>query len=215
VKEQMIAWWGPILHEYYAGTEGNGITVIDSAAWLAHKGSVGRPATGEVHICDEDGKELPAGETGVVYFGGGDDFAYHNDPDKTARAHHAKGWTTLGDVGHVDDEGYLYLTDRLAHTIISGGVNIYPQEIENLLVMHPTVLDAAVFGIPYEELGEQVHAVVQPVSGGEASAEELLGYCRDHLSHVKCPRSLDFSEDLPRQANGKLYKRLLKEPYWR
>ena len=215
VKEQMIAWWGPILHEYYAGTEGNGITVIDSAAWLAHKGSVGQPATGEVHICDEDGMELPAGETGVVYFGGGDDFAYHNDPDKTASAHHAKGWTTLGDVGHVDGDGYLYITDSLANTIISGGVNIYPQEIENLLVMHPTVLDAAVFGIPHEELGEQVHAVVQPVSGAEASAAELLGYCRDHLSHVKCPRSLDFSEELPRQANGKLYKRLLKEPYWR
>ncbi len=215
VKEQMIDWWGPILHEYYAGTEGNGITVIDSAAWLEHKGSVGRSAAGEVHICDEDGNELSAGETGVVYFGGGNDFAYHNDPEKTARAHHAEGWTTLGDVGHVDDEGYLYLTDRLAHTIISGGVNIYPQEVENLLVTHPSVLDAAVFGIPHAELGEQVHAVVQLVSGATASKAELLAFCRDHLSHVKCPHSLDFSKELPRQPNGKLYKRLLKEPYWR
>ena len=217
IKEQMIAWWGPILREYYAGTEGNGITVIDSAAWLAHKGSVGRPLFGAIHICDEDGEDVAAGETGTVYFADGQEFAYHNDPAKTAALCNRHGWTTLGDVGHVDDEGFLYLTDRKAHMIISGGVNIYPQEVGNLLVTHPKVLDAAVFGIPHGDLGEQVHATIQTTTGVAASdalEAELLAFCRDRLSHVKCPRSLDFHAALPRQANGELYKRLLRDEYW-
>lgn len=217
IKERMIEWWGPILREYYAGTEGNGITVIDSANWLEHKGSVGQPLLGQIHICDDAGEEVPVGETGTVYFADGQDFAYHNDPDKTAASRNRQGWTTLGDVGHVDSENFLYLTDRKAHMIISGGVNIYPQEVENLLVTHPKVLDAAVFGIPHGDLGEQVHAAIQPATGLDGSdglEAELLAFCRERLSHVKSPRSLDFHGQLPRQANGKLYKRLLREKYW-
>jgi acyl-CoA synthetase (AMP-forming)/AMP-acid ligase II len=218
IKHRMIDWWGPILREYYAGTEGNGITVIDSEDWLDHPGSVGRPLLGSIHICNEDGDEVAIGETGTVYFADGNDFAYHNDPGKTAASRNRHGWTTLGDVGHVDEEGFLYLTDRKAHMIISGGVNVYPQEVENLLITHPKVLDAAVFGIPHGDLGEQVHAAIQLVPGNEESEvleAELLGFCRDRLSHVKCPRSLDFHAELPRQANGKLYKRLLREEYRR
>ncbi len=217
VKEQMIAWWGPIIREYYAGTEGNGITVIDSEQWLAHKGSVGRALLGQVRICGEDGEELPAGEVGTIHFSDGNDFAYHNDPDKTAASRNRHGWTTLGDVGYVDEDGFLYLTDRKAHMIISGGVNIYPQEVENLLITHPKVLDAAVFGIPHPDLGEQVHAAVQPAADASMDVsleDELLDFCRANLSHVKCPRSLELMADLPRQANGKLYKQKLKDRYW-
>ena len=213
----MIDWWGPVLHEYYAGTEGNGFCAIDSEQWLAHKGSVGRPLTGELHILDEEGNELPPGEVGTVYFGGGGSFEYHNDPEKTAASRSPQGYTTLGDVGYVDEEGYLYLTDRKAHMIISGGVNIYPQEAENVLVTHPKVADAAVIGVPNEEFGEEVKAVVQPLEGVEGTPElerELLEYCRAHLSHVKCPRSVDFEDELPRHPTGKLYKRLLKDRYW-
>ncbi len=217
VKEQMIEWWGPIIREYYAGTEGNGITVIDSQDWLAHKGSVGKALLGQVRICGEDGEELPAGEVGTIHFSDGNDFAYYNDPEKTAASRNRHGWTTLGDVGYVDAEGYLYLTDRKAHMIISGGVNIYPQEVENLLVGHPQVLDAAVFGIPHPDLGEQVHAAVQPIADATMKRDledELLAFCRDNLSHVKCPKSLELIADMPRQANGKLYKQKLKARYW-
>lgn len=218
VKEQMIEWWGPVLHEYYAGTEGNGFCAIDSAQWLAHKGSVGRALTGEIHILDDAGRELPPGETGTVYFGGGARFEYHNAPEKTEASRSPQGWTTLGDVGRLDDEGYLYLTDRKAYMIITGGVNVYPQEAENLLVTHPRVQDAAVIGVPDEEFGEQVKAVVQPLDMAEAGPElarELLDYCRARLSHVKCPRSVDFEAELPRHPTGKLYKRLLKDRYWK
>ncbi len=217
VKEQMIAWWGPVIMEYYAGTEGNGFCAIDSQEWLGHKGAVGRALLGTIRILDDAGAELPPGEPGIVYFEGGPSFEYHKDPDKTAGSRTKDGWSTLGDIGYVDAEGYLYLTDRKANMIISGGVNIYPQEAENLLTTHPKVHDVAVFGVPNEEFGEEVKAVVQPVDMGEAGpalAEELIAFCRQHLSPIKCPRSIDFEADLPRHPTGKLYKRLLKDRYW-
>jgi len=217
VKEQMIEWWGPVLHEYYAGTEGNGFTAISSDEWLTHRGSVGRALVGTVHILDDDGQLLPPGEPGTVYFEGGGVFEYHNDPEKTAESRNERGWSTLGDVGYVDEDGYLYLTDRKAYMIISGGVNIYPQEVENLLVTHPKVMDAAVLGVPNEEMGEEVKAVVQLVDPEEADpglARELIEYCRTSLASYKCPRSVDFEAELPRHPTGKLYKRLLHDRYW-
>ncbi len=217
IKEEMIEWWGPILYEYYAGTEGNGFVQLNSREWLAHKGSVGRPLNCEIHICDDEGRELPAGEPGTIYFAGGGQFEYYKDAEKTAGSRHPEGWTTLGDVGYLDDDGYLYLTDRKHFMIISGGVNIYPQEAENVLITHPAVMDVAVFGVPNEEFGEEVKAVVQPRTMAEAGPElalELLEYCRGRLSHIKCPRSIDFRAELPRHPTGKLYKRLLKDEYW-
>ena len=217
IKEQMIDWWGPILWEYYAGTEGNGMTMVHSADWLAHKGTVGRAVVGKLRIVGDDDAELPIGEAGTIFFSDGKPFQYHNDAKKTAESRNDKGWTTLGDVGYVDAEGYLYLTDRKAYMIISGGVNIYPQEAENVLITHPKVTDVAVFGVPNEEFGEEVKAVVQPKDMAEAGpelAEELMAFCRAHLSHVKCPRSVDFAEELPRHPTGKLYKRLLRDKYW-
>ncbi len=217
VKEEMIRWWGPVLFEYYAGTEGNGFTAITSQEWLTHKGSVGKALLGEIHITDDEGNELPAGEAGDIYFAGGGSFEYHNDPDKTAKSRNDKGWSTLGDIGYVDEEGYLYLTDRKAHMIISGGVNIYPQEAENVLVTHPRVADAAVIGVPNPDFGEEVKAVVQPLDMSEAGPElerELIAFCRARLADVKCPRSIDFEAELPRHPTGKLYKRLLKDRYW-
>jgi long-chain acyl-CoA synthetase len=217
IKKAMIDWWGPILDEYYGGSEGNGITSLSSAEWLSHPGSVGRAMIGEVKICSDDGDELPTGNIGGVYFAGGPVFEYHNDPEKTASTRTPSGWSTIGDMGYVDDEGYLYLTDRKAFVIISGGVNIYPQEAENLLVTHPSVLDAAVFGVPNEEFGEEVKAVVQTTTAMSESpelAEELIAFCRAQLSSVKCPRTVDFIDVMPREANGKLYKRRLRDPYW-
>ena len=217
VKEAMIAWWGPIINEYYAGTEGNGFTHINSAEWLLKKGSVGRSLTAELKICGEDGEPLPPRTEGGVYFAGGGVFEYHNAPEKTAESRNQHGWTTLGDVGWVDEDGYLFLTDRKSFMIISGGVNIYPQEIENLLITHPKVADVAVVGAPHEEMGEQVVAVVQPVDWNEAGddlAAELSAFARANLSHVKAPRRIDFMAELPRHATGKLYKRLLRDAYW-
>jgi acyl-CoA synthetase (AMP-forming)/AMP-acid ligase II len=219
VKRRIIEWWGPILFEYYAGTEGNGFCSITSEEWLEHPGSVGRPLLGEVHICDDDGAELPSGEAGTIFFGGSTSFEYHNDPAKTASSRHPQhpDWSTLGDVGYVDDDGWLFLTDRKAYMIISGGVNIYPQEAENVLALHPKVADVAVLGVPDDEMGEAVKAVVQPAvwsEAGPALEEELIAYCRDHLAHYKCPRSVDFDDALPRHPTGKLYKRLLKDRYW-
>ncbi len=219
IKRAMIDWWGPILREYYAGTEGNGFTFISSEEWLTHQGSVGKPLNAIIHICGEDGEEVPVGEEGVVYFESDSQFSYHNDPVKTAESRHPKHptWSMLGDVGKVDAEGYLYLTDRKSFMIISGGVNIYPQEIENLLVAHPKVADAAVIGAPDDDMGERVVAVVQPLDmaeAGEALAEELKAYLRPSLSGVKMPKQIDFREELPRHATGKLYKRLLRDEYW-
>lgn len=217
IKEQMIEWWGPILHEYYAGTEGNGFTAIDSEQWLTHKGSVGPALASTLHILDENGEPLPVGKPGAIFFEGGGQFEYHNDPDKTADSHNPLGWSTLGDIGYLDEDGFLYLTDRKAHMIISGGVNIYPQEAENILITHPAVTDVAVIGVPNEDFGEEVKAVVQPTDMSAAGPEleqELLAFCRSQLSALKCPRSVDFAEELPRHATGKLYKRLLKDRYW-
>jgi long-chain acyl-CoA synthetase len=219
VKEQMIAWWGPILYEYYSATEGIGATVITSAEWLAHKGSVGRALAGTIHILDDDGRELPVGEAGRIFFESptGGAFAYYKDADKTARARTARGWATVGDVGYLDADGYLYLTDRKDFMIVSGGVNIYPQEIENVLVTHPRVADVAVFGVPNDEMGEEVKAVVQPLDMADAGpelADELQTFCRSQLARYKCPRTIDFVAALPRAPTGKLYKRLLREPYW-
>ena len=221
VKEQMIEWWGPVLHEYYAGTEGNGFVYCNSEGWLAHKGTVGQAIGSEVHIVGDDGEEVPVGGEGTVYFGNSTlqaAFEYHNDPKKTSSSYLANGWSTLGDIGRIDEDGFLYLTDRKANMIISGGVNIYPQETENVLTMHPKVQDVAVFGVPNEDFGEEVKAVVQPIdmaSAGTALESELIAYCRENLADVKCPRSIDFREELPRHPTGKLYKRLLKEEYWK
>ncbi len=217
----MIEWWGPVVHEYYAGTEGNGFVYCNSEDWLAHEGTVGKALVGTIHIVDEQGADLPAGEPGTVYFEGeaAATFEYHNDPDKTAESRdpRGRGWSTLGDVGYLDDDGFLYLTDRKAYMIISGGVNIYPQEAENILAMHPKVFDVAVFGVPNDDFGEEVKAVVQPAEGVDPSDDlerELIAYCREHLADVKCPRSIDFRAELPRHPTGKLYKRLLKDEYW-
>ena len=219
VKRKMIEWWGPIVHEYYAGTEGSGFCYVGSADWLAHPGTVGKSMLGAVHICNERGEELPVGEDGTIYFESANQFEYHNDPKKTAESRHPDhpSWSTLGDVGRLDEEGYLYLTDRKAFMIISGGVNIYPQEAENLLIGHPKVADVAVIGVPNEEFGEEVKAVVQPADwrdAGPVLAEELIAYCRAHLSPIKCPRSVDFDPELPRHPTGKLYKRLIRDRYW-
>ena len=216
VKRAMIAWWGPVLFEYYAGSEGNGMTAINSAEWLDRPGSVGRAMHGIVHVCGEDGEELPVGETGLVYFESPTPFAYHNDPEKTRASHNAKGWSTLGDVGRLDAEGYLYLTDRKSYMIISGGVNIYPREIEDRIIVHPQVDDVAVIGVADDDMGERVVAVVQPapgVAGDDALAGELEAWCRAELAGYKVPRSFDFRDSLPRHATGKLYKRLLVDEY--
>jgi fatty-acyl-CoA synthase len=220
VKRQMIEWWGPILYEYYAGTEASGSTFITSEDWLEHPGSVGRAALGVLHICDEDGDELPIGETGLVYFEReAPTFEYHNDPAKTASARHPKhaNWNALGDVGYLDADGYLYLTDRKAFMIISGGVNIYPQAIEDALITHPKVADVAVFGIPDPEMGEAVKAVIEPAPGQAPSddlAAELMAYARERVAHYMAPRSIDFIEEMPRLPTGKLYKRVLRDAYW-
>ncbi|MEM1036390.1 MAG: AMP-binding protein [Pseudomonadota bacterium] len=219
VKEQMIEWWGPVIEEYYAGSEGNGMTWANTEQWLAHKGTVGMPIFGELHICDEAGDEVPVGTEGQIYFGGTFTPNYHNDEEKTKGALNPKNpdWSSLGDVGKVDEDGFLYLTDRKAFMIISGGVNIYPQEAENALITHPAVADVAVIGVPNEEFGEEVKAVVQPmegIEGTDALAEELLKYCRSQLAKIKCPKSVDFDPALPRHPTGKLYKRLVRDRYW-
>ncbi|MEV4420350.1 acyl-CoA synthetase [Patulibacter sp. NPDC049589] len=219
VKRQIIDWWGPIVHEYYASTEACGLTWVTSEQWLAHPGTVGKAAIGVPHVLGDDGTELGPGEIGTIHFSDGPPFEYHNDPAKTAEAHDARGWATCGDIGRIDEDGFLYLTDRKSFTIISGGVNVYPQEAEDVLISDPAVLDAAVFGIPHADLGEQVHAVVQlvsPVGPGEhqdAERTRLLALCRSRLADVKCPRSLDFRAELPRHDTGKLYKRLLVDEY--
>jgi acyl-CoA synthetase (AMP-forming)/AMP-acid ligase II len=214
----MIDWWGPILIEYYAGSEGIGATFCTSAQWLAHRGSVGRAVVGTVKIVDEHDRVLPPGGIGTVYFADTLPFEYHNDPEKTRSVFNRRGWSTLGDVGYLDSDGYLYLTDRKAYMIITGGVNVYPQETEDVLIAHPDVADAAVLGVPDEEMGEQVKAVIQPHDmsrAGPALAAELIAFCRQRLSPIKCPRSVDFEAELPRTPTGKLMKRLLRDRYWR
>ena len=218
VKEAMIAWWGPIIEEYYAGSEGNGMTFIGSNDWLAHKGSVGKAVLGTPHIMAEDNEtELPPRSEGTIYFESETVFEYHGDTEKTASARNSRGWSTLGDVGWIDEEGYVYLTDRKSFMIISGGVNIYPQEIENHLVTHPRVQDVAVIGGPHDEMGEEVIAVIQPIDMAEAGdtlRDDIIAYARTKLSGVKIPRRIDFMAALPRHDTGKLYKRLLRDQYW-
>ena len=215
IKQRMIDWWGPIIEEYYGGTEDNGLTYIRSEEWLSHPGSVGKAAFGTIHIIGENGDELPPGEIGGIYFDGSA-FEYHKDADKTASAYLADGKSTLGDIGYVDAEGYLYLVDRKDYLIISGGVNIYPQEVEDRLILHRAVADVAVFGVPHPEYGEAVKAVVEPAEGSDGNAaleHELIDYCRLHLARFKCPRSIDFDASLPREPTGKLYKRKLIARY--
>lgn len=218
VKEQMIAWWGPIIHEYYGATEGLGFTACNTEEWLAHRGTVGRVLLGDIHIFDEQMQPVPKGESGEIWFRTASPFVYFNDPERTALTRSPDGtMTTVGDMGYLDAEGFLYLTDRSTFMIISGGMNIYPQECENLLITHPKVADAAVFGIPNADLGEEVKAVVQPLPGVAHAPElaaELIAFCREHLAHIKCPRSIDFTEQLPRLPTGKLYKRHLRDAYW-
>ncbi|MGH8764363.1 MAG: AMP-binding protein [Burkholderiales bacterium] len=218
VKEEMIAWWGPIIHEYYGATEGLGFTACDSAEWLAHRGSVGRVLLGDLHILDAEMKPCAKGTPGEIWFKTATPFEYFNDPAKTASARSEDGtMSTVGDVGYVDDDGFLYLTDRSTFMIISGGVNIYPQECENLLITHPKVADAAVFGVPNEDLGEEVKAVVQPMPGvapGPEFERELMEFCGKQLARQKCPRSIDFTDALPRLPTGKLYKKALRDRYW-
>ncbi|QFI62514.1 acyl-CoA synthetase [Qipengyuania flava] len=216
IKREMIEWWGPIINEYYAGSEGIGMTLIKAEDWLTHPGSVGKAIHGTLHVCDAEGEELPAGQDGLLFFENDQIPTYHNDPEKTREAMHPKGWMTLGDIGHVDEDGFLYLTDRKSHMIISGGVNIYPQEIENLLVTHDKVMDAAVIGAPCPDFGEKVVAVVQPMNmaeAGDALEAELRDFLAPSLAKIKMPKLFDFRPQLPREANGKLYKRELRDEY--
>jgi long-chain acyl-CoA synthetase len=218
VKEQMIEWWGPLVHEYYGATESFGLAACNTPEWLAHKGTVGRMVYGSVQVLDDQMKPCPTGTPGTLWFKSPTPFEYFKDSDKTAKAHSSDGsLCTVGDVGYLDEDGYLYLTDLTTFMIISGGVNIYPQECENLLVTHPKVEDAAVFGVPNDDLGEEVKAVVQLVPGiapGPEIADELIAFCAKHLARQKCPHSIDFEAQLPRVPTGKLYKLLLRERYW-
>jgi long-chain acyl-CoA synthetase len=218
VKDEMIAWWGPIIHEYYGATEGLGFTSCDSHEWLAHRGTVGKVLLGDLHIFDDRMQPAPKGQPGEIWFKTATPFVYFNDPARTALTRSPDGtMTTVGDMGYLDDDGFLYLTDRSTFMIISGGVNIYPQECENLLVTHPKVADAAVFGVPNADLGEEVKAVVQTmpdVAHTPELAAELIDFCRSHLAHPKCPRSVDFSDQLPRLPTGKLYTRRLRDAFW-
>lgn len=218
VKEQIINWWGPVLWEFYSGSERNGIFMISSQEWLQHKGSVGKCVDAKVHIVnDETNEELPTGEVGTIYCSQGPSFEYHGDVDKTRSITIRDGWTTIGDVGYLDKDGYLYLTDRKSYMIITGGVNVYPQETEDCLIQHPKVADVAVFGIPHAEMGEEVKAVVQLANHADVSSEmekELISWCKARISSIKCPRSIDFEAELPREETGKLKKRLIKDRYW-
>lgn len=218
VKRRIIEWWGPVVTEYYGGSEAIGLTAIGSYEALSRPGSVGRATLGVVHIVSPDGEDLPPGQQGLICFSGAPRFEYHNDPAKTAAAYDEKGRASYGDIGHVDADGYLYLSGRRTDLILSGGVNIYPQEVEILLTGHPGVRDVAVIGVPNEEFGQEVKAVVElddPRAASPELGQALIDYCRAHLSHLKCPRSVDFVARLPRHENGKLYKRLLMEQYAR
>ena len=219
IKIMIIEWWGNIIHEFYAGSEANGFVACYSDEWLAHEGTVGKPRVGTPHICDENGKELPSGSEGTIWFESDVEFTYHNDSKKTLESKHPQNpkWSTLGDIGRLDKDNFLYLTDRKAFMIISGGINIYPQEAENLIITHPKVYDCAVIGVPNDEFGEEVKAIVQPVNWKDTGPDfelEIINFCKKNLSSIKCPRTVDFERELPRHPTGKLYKRLLKDRYW-
>jgi long-chain acyl-CoA synthetase len=216
VKRRMIEWWGPVIFEYWSSTEGAGATFVTSEESLAKPGTVGRATRAPIHILDDEGNERAPGQVGQIWAEGPATFEYHRDPTKTAESRNDKGWVTVGDVGYLDEDGYLFLTDRSSYMIISGGVNIYPQETENVLALHPKVFDVAVIGVPDDDLGEVVKAVVQPADWeevGPALERELIVFCEEHLSRFKCPRSIDFEKELPRLETGKLYKRLLRDRY--
>jgi long-chain acyl-CoA synthetase len=216
VKRQMLEWWGPIIHEYYSGSEGAGFCAVGPEEWLQRPGTVGKSLMGVPHIVGEDGQELPVGEVGQIWFEGAMTFEYHGDPEKTASVFDQHGWATLGDVGYLDEDGYLYLTDRVSHMIISGGVNIYPQEIEDALILHPGVADAAVIGVPDADMGESVMAVIQPADPDvdeAALTQELEAFCRERIAGFKCPRSYRFTDQLPRLPTGKLLKRKLRDEF--
>jgi fatty-acyl-CoA synthase/long-chain acyl-CoA synthetase len=219
VKYDMLDWWGPIIYEYYGGTESNGICTCTPQEWLSHPGTVGRALLGEPVILDDDGNECPPGVPGTIWFRNGYQFEYFNDPEKTAASRDSTGnMSKIGDIGYLDEDGFVFLTDRHAFVIISGGVNIYPQESEDLLQTNPKVLDAAVFGVPDEDFGEAVKAVVQPVDPATAGPEleqELIAFCRANLAAFKCPRSVDFTDAMPRLPTGKLYKKALRDNYWK
>jgi acyl-CoA synthetase (AMP-forming)/AMP-acid ligase II len=217
IKRSMIEWWGPIIYEFYSATEANGYCRVTPEEWLQKPGTVGKPLAGEIHITDKDGNEVPVNTPGTIYFGAGGQFEYHNDPEKTRETRHPQGWTTVGDMGYVDEDGYLFLTDRRDFMIVSGGVNIYPAEAENVLHAHPEVVDVAVIGVPNADFGEEVKAIIQPADISRASPEleaELIRFCRERISDIKCPRSVDFVAELPRLPTGKLQKKLLRAPYW-
>jgi long-chain acyl-CoA synthetase len=216
VKREMIAWFGPIIHDYYGSSEGAGVTTVDSTTWLKKPGTVGKPISGQPHVLDDDGRELSYGEIGTIWFEGIERVQYHNDDKATTDFANEKGWGSVGDVGWLDEDGYLFLADRKHHMIISGGVNIYPQEIENELVLYPEIVDAAVIGVPNAEYGEEVKAVIQlaaGITGSDALKDQILAFCRTRLAGYKCPRSIDFVAELPRLPNGKLLKRRLRETY--
>ena len=220
IKKQMIEWWGPVICEYYGSTEGSIVTTVSSEEWLARPGTLGKPTPiMEVVVIKEDGTNASAGESGQLYVRNlmGSDFEYHNDPEKTNEAHKEPGLFTFGDIGYLDDDGYLFMSDRKIDMVISGGVNIYPAEIEGVLINHESVIDAAVFGIPNEEFGEEVKAAIQLVEGVSANdglATEIIDYCREHLAGFKVPKSIDFERALPRHPTGKLLKRILRDKYW-
>ena len=218
LKHAMIQWWGPIIWEYYAGTEGPGSTTVGSVDWLRKPGTVGRASGSVIHILDDDGNDLPAGQAGTIYFESptAAGFSYHGDDAKTQSTRTSNGWATMGDIGYLDEDGYLFLTDRKAFMIISGGVNVYPQEAENVLAVHPAVADVGVFGVPDDDMGEVVHAVVQTapgVVGDDALAAELIAHCRSQLATIKCPRRIDFETELPRLQTGKLAKAQVRDRY--
>jgi long-chain acyl-CoA synthetase len=215
IKHQMIGWFGPIVHEYYAGSERNGLVAVDSATWTTRPGTVGRAVFGQIHIVGEDGRELPPGQDGLIYFSGANDFEYYKDPIQTASAFNELGWSTLGDIGHLDDDGFLFLADRRTDLIVSGGVNIYPREVEDALIRHPDVADVAVIGIPNLEYGQEVKAVVELHTGiapGCQLAEDMIAFCRLRIAAYKCPKSIDFAT-LPRLPNGKMLKRQIRDQY--
>jgi acyl-CoA synthetase (AMP-forming)/AMP-acid ligase II len=216
VKEQMIEWLGPIVHEYYAGSEGNCFFMTDSGTWLTHKGTVGKAVLGTAHVLDDDGIEVPNGIIGQIWFEGGGTFEYHNDPEKTAGVYNDRGWSTLGDLGHLDDDGFLFLSDRRSDLILTGGVNVYPQEVEEALAMHPKVADVAVIGVPDAEMGQRVVAVVQPEVGttpSSALADELIDFCKAGLAGFKRPRAVIFDDNLPRLPSGKILRREVRDRY--
>jgi long-chain acyl-CoA synthetase len=214
IKRSMLEWLGPVVYEYYSGSEGVGFCAIGPEQWLAHPGSVGRSLLGPVHIVDENSNEVSTGAEGEVWFESPHRFEYHGDPEKTASSYDHRGWSTLGEIGWVDSEGYLFLTDRASNMIISGGVNIYPREVEDALMSHGAVASAAAIGVPDDKWGEAVKAIVVKKPGATVATDDLINFARERIAHYKAPRSVDFVDALPRTPSGKILKRELRKPFW-